>query len=100
MGFFCLRVLFMELLPWNTMAMTVVNIFVVFHSDHMFTILCNSFLFLVPVILYMKQQILLFVCVMLLNDILVCKFHDTGYIILVRWFCIVLNLYFVCSGIY
>lgn len=94
MGFLCLRLLFMELLPWNTMAMTIVNIFVVLHSERIFTIPCNSFLFLVCVVLYMKQQIL-FVCVMLFNDIFVFRFHDTGYIILVRWFCIVLHVYFV-----
>jgi len=31
---FCLKVLFMELLPWNTMAMTIVDTFVVLHREH------------------------------------------------------------------
>jgi hypothetical protein len=41
MGFY-LKVLFMELLPWNTMAMIIVDIFVVLHREHTLSVKNNT----------------------------------------------------------
>jgi hypothetical protein len=41
MGFY-LKVLFMELLPWNTMAMIIVDIFVVLHHEQTLSVKNNS----------------------------------------------------------
>jgi hypothetical protein len=43
MGYY-LRVLFMGFLPRNTVAVTIVYIFVVLRNEHTYAILCNSFL--------------------------------------------------------
>lgn len=39
---FYLKVLFMELLPWNTMAMPIVDIFVVLHLEHTLSVKNNT----------------------------------------------------------
>jgi hypothetical protein len=39
---FCLKVLFMELLPWNNMAMTIVDVFVVLHHEHTLSVKNNT----------------------------------------------------------
>jgi hypothetical protein len=42
MDFYLFKVLFMELLPWNTMAMTIVDIFVVLHHEHTLSVKNNT----------------------------------------------------------
>ena len=41
MGFYR-KILFMELLPWNTMAMTIVDIFVVLRCEHTLSVKNNT----------------------------------------------------------
>jgi hypothetical protein len=88
MGFY-LRVLFMGFLPRNTVAMTIVHIFVVLHNEHTFTILCNSFPF-PPSLSRTCHGGFRKVCVVLFNDYIFTNFVIL-YFSVAGWIFIALN---------